>query len=111
MTWAYQKIGLSGDGGGTWCWTQILGTAKARCLILMNERFDGRQAHAFGLVHETFEDADLRPRTMEIAQRMAQAAPGALRYAKEALNFAEDGAFARTLEIEAVNHALSGLSR
>jgi len=111
MTSAYQKIGLSGDGGGSWYWTQILGSAGARRLFLMNERFEGRAALEFGLVHELWPDAELRARTLDIARRIAEAPPGALRFAKEALNAAEDGSFARVLEFEAVTHALSGASR
>jgi len=111
MTWAYVKIGLSGDGGGSWYWTQILGTAKARRLFLMNERFEGRAALDFGLVHEVWDDAELRPRTLEIAHRLSEFPAGAMRYAKEALNAAEDGSYARTLAFEAVTHALAGVSR
>ena len=111
MTSAYQKIGLSGDGGGSWYWTQILGTAKARRLYLMNERFEGSAMLDFGLVHELWPDEELRPRTLEIARRMAQAPADALRFAKDALNAAEDGSFDRVLEFEAFTHALSGASR
>lgn len=111
LTTAYAKIGLSGDGGGSWFWTQILGTAKARRLYMLAEKFDGEAAAAFGLVHEVWPDEELRQRTLAVASTLAAAPPAALRFAKEALNAAEEGSFDQALKIEAITHALSGAAR
>ena len=43
---AFDRIGGGGDFGSTWFWTKILGTAKARELMFMGEKFDADAALA-----------------------------------------------------------------
>ncbi|MBV9996732.1 MAG: enoyl-CoA hydratase/isomerase family protein [Caulobacteraceae bacterium] len=102
FTAAFTKVGLSGDSGGSWFWTRILGTAKARRLYLLSERFDAKSALDFGLVHEVWPDAELESRTMEIARRLADGPRTAQRFCKEVLNAAEDGALEQVLDLEAM---------
>jgi 2-(1,2-epoxy-1,2-dihydrophenyl)acetyl-CoA isomerase len=111
LTAAYMNLGLAGDCGGSWYWTQILGTAKARRLLLMCEKFGADAARDFGLVHEVWPDDELRGRTMAIAAAMAERTPSAMRYAKEALAAAESGTIDHQLSLEAMIHALSGFDR
>lgn len=59
MTTAFAKIGLSGDYGGTYLLTQIVGTAKARELYLLADRIDMAEAHRLGLVNWVVPAADL----------------------------------------------------
>src|SRR3546814_4385387 len=44
LTSAFVKVGLSGDMGGTWFWSRILGAGKARRLYLLSERFESAAA-------------------------------------------------------------------
>jgi 2-(1,2-epoxy-1,2-dihydrophenyl)acetyl-CoA isomerase len=68
---AFNEVGLSGDYGGSWLWTQNLGTAKAREFYLLSERYDATRALTFGLTQRLFEDGDLRARTLEIAHKFS----------------------------------------
>jgi 2-(1,2-epoxy-1,2-dihydrophenyl)acetyl-CoA isomerase len=111
MTMSYMNIGLSGDGGGSWYWTRILGTAKARRLYLLCEKFDAAAALAFGLLHEVWPNDELYSRTMAIAAAMAARMPSAMRYAKGALGAAESGTIDGQLSLESMIHALSGFDR
>jgi 2-(1,2-epoxy-1,2-dihydrophenyl)acetyl-CoA isomerase len=111
LTMSYMNIGLSGDGGGSWYWTRILGTAKARRLYLLCEKFDAAAALAFGLLHEVWPNDELHSRTMAIAGAMAARMPSAMRYAKEALGAAESGTIDCQLSLESMIHALSGFDR
>src|SRR3546814_17656659 len=56
LTSAFVKVGLSGDMGGTWLWSRILGAGKARRLYLLSERFDSAAATEFGRVDDVVED-------------------------------------------------------
>ena len=55
MTTAFAKVGLSGDYGGTWFLTQLVGTAKARELYFLSDMLDaarietGRRVTGFRL--------------------------------------------------------------
>lgn len=109
LTSAFVRAGLSGDMGGTWFWSRILGAGKARRLYLMSERFDAQAAAGFGLVDRVVPDADLNTVVMEMAAALAQTSPRALRYAKAALDAAESGHLAAVLDIEAAAMAMAGI--
>src|SRR3546814_1957305 len=68
LTSAFVKVGLSGDMGGTWFWSRILGAGKARRLYLLSERFESAAAKEFGLVDEVVE-ADALAGTVEAMWR------------------------------------------
>ncbi len=102
FTTAFQRIGFSGDFGGSYFWTHILGTARARELYLLGERLDAEQALAAGLVSRVFPKSDFRKQVDELAQRLAAGPPVAYRYMKRNLNLVEAGlALAQLLELEA----------
>lgn len=84
--------GLSGDYGGTVFWSSILGTAQTRELYLLNDKLDAATAHQRGLVHEVFPAAELSPRTMERAARIARLPSEILGRIKANLNEAESEA-------------------
>ena len=107
LTSAFTRAGLSGDYGGAWFWTQILGTAKARQLYFLSERIDARRALALGMVNDVFPDADLQARTLEIAHRIADGPRWAFAYAKRNLNAAEDTSMDRVLSLEAMSMGLA----
>src|SRR5690606_11723382 len=54
---AFGKVGLSGDFGGTYFMSQILGSAKARQLYLLSPVLSGSQAQDIGLVTRAVEAA------------------------------------------------------
>ena len=91
---AFARGGFSGDFGGSYFLTRLLGTAKARELFLLNPRIDAAQADQLGLLTRLVPDAELERQTMELAYRLAAGPRVALRYMKENLNAAEN----RTLE-------------
>lgn len=102
FTSAFTRAGLSGDFGGTWFWTQILGTAQARELYLLSERITAAQALARGMVTRVLPDADLREATLEVARAMADGPRWAYAYAKRNLNAALDCPLERVLQSEII---------
>lgn len=105
FTTAFLKIGLSGDWGGTWTLTRLVGTAKARELFLMPDMISAEEALKLGIVNRVAEDADLRTATMEVAHRIADMPPVAVAAVKRNLFAAETESFAATLDQEAYNQA------
>src|SRR6202012_2825155 len=57
ITTAFAKVGLSGDYGGTYFLTRMLGSAKARELYLMSPVLSGQEALALGMVTKVVPDA------------------------------------------------------
>jgi 2-(1,2-epoxy-1,2-dihydrophenyl)acetyl-CoA isomerase len=99
------KIGLSGDWGGTWTLTQLVGTAKARELFFTGDIIDAAEAYRIGLVNKVADDTDLLATTMALAHRIAAMPHVALGYTKKNLAVAETASFATSLETEAFNQA------
>ncbi len=101
MTTAFAKVGLSGDYGGTWFLTQLVGTAKARELYFLSEVLDAARIEALGLANRVVADAELAAETMAVAERLGNGPSVALRYMKRNLNVAESGTLASGLDSEA----------
>jgi 2-(1,2-epoxy-1,2-dihydrophenyl)acetyl-CoA isomerase len=107
-TTAFVRMGLSGDYGGTWFLTRLVGTAKARELYLLGERYSAQQAQEMGILNQVFPTMDeLRAKTMEIAKRLVQGNPATYAYIKENLNLAETQPLEPFIEHEALNMMLA----
>jgi 2-(1,2-epoxy-1,2-dihydrophenyl)acetyl-CoA isomerase len=100
MTTAFLRAGLSGDYGGTYFWTQILGTAQTRELYFLAPKINAEEALRRGMVHRVFSDDILESETGKLAREMAQMAPWAMNYAKRNLNLAAEGQLEQVLEAE-----------
>lgn len=108
LTSAFAKAGVSGDYGGSFFWSKIAGTAKARELYLLSEKIGADSALAAGLVNRVYPDAELRAETMKLAKSLA-AGPGfAYGLIKRTLGLAEHASMEDTLRIEAIGMVLSG---
>ena len=101
MTTAFAKVGLSGDYGGTWFLTQLVGTARARELYFLSDVLDAARIEALGLANRVVADEELAAETMALAERLANGPGVALRYMKRNLNVALSGDLAAGLDSEA----------
>jgi 2-(1,2-epoxy-1,2-dihydrophenyl)acetyl-CoA isomerase len=104
LTTAFARVGLSGDFGGTWLLTRLVGPAKARELYYFSERIGAGDAYRLGLVNGVFPADTLEPEAMALARRLAAGPAVAYRYMKENLNRAVTHDLAECLDIEAVHH-------
>ncbi len=82
------NLGIIPGGGGTQRLTRLIGEGKAMELILTGDIIDARTAFMLGLVNIVVPAAELEAKTMEIANRIAEKSPVALRMAKEAVKTA-----------------------
>ena len=108
MTTAFAKVGFSGDYGGTYFLTQLVGSAKARELYFLSDRVNADEALRLGLANWVVEPDDLAARTREIAARLAAGPTVAYRYMKENLNRAMAGDVDDCLDLEATHHVHCG---
>jgi len=108
LTTAFAKVGFSGDYGGTWFLTQIVGTAKARELYYFSDRLTAGEAQGLGLVHAVLPADQLEAEVLAKARRLAAGPRIAYRYMKEALNRAVQGDLLDCLDLEASFHNHTG---
>jgi 2-(1,2-epoxy-1,2-dihydrophenyl)acetyl-CoA isomerase len=99
---AFSGIGFSGDYGGSYFLTHIVGSARARELMLLGDRIPARDALAMGLVTRIYPRAEFRAGVAAVARQLAEGPPLSYRYMKRNLNLAEAGAHLREiLDLEA----------
>ncbi len=108
LTTAFAKVGFSGDYGGTYFLTQLVGSAKARELYYLSERVSAEEALRLGLANWICAPEELATRTREIARRLAAGPTVAYRYMKENLNRAMAGTADECLDLEATHHVHCG---
>ncbi len=108
MTTAFARVGFSGDYGGTYFLTQLVGSAKARELYFLSDRVSAEEALRLGLANWVVEPDQLQAKTMEIARRLANGPTVAYRYMKENLNRAMAGEVEDCLDLEATHHVHCG---
>ena len=111
ITTAFAKVGFSGDYGGTFFLTHLVGTAKARELYFLSDRVSAQEAHDLGIVNWVVEPDELVAKTNEIARRLADGPTIAYRYMKENLNrAASSGDVDDCLDLEATHHVHTGFT-
>jgi 2-(1,2-epoxy-1,2-dihydrophenyl)acetyl-CoA isomerase len=106
----FAGVGHSGDFGGSWTLTRLVGTAKARELYFLGDIIDAEKAQALGLVNRVAEDESLREVTGALARRIADGPRIAYGYMKRNLFAAETEPFAAVLEMEAVHQARTAMT-
>jgi enoyl-CoA hydratase len=79
------KLGIIPGGGGTQRLTRLVGEGKAMELILTGDMIDAEEALRLGLVNHVVPPEQLESKTMEMAAKIAEMSPIALRMAKKAV--------------------------
>jgi 2-(1,2-epoxy-1,2-dihydrophenyl)acetyl-CoA isomerase len=101
MTTAFSKVGLSGDYGGSYFLTRIVGPALARELYFTAEMMDSTRLEGLRLVSRVVGDDELTAETMALANRLAAGPAMAYRYIKRNMKAAEEGTLSDVLDSEA----------
>lgn len=103
-------IAYSGDFGGSWLLTRLVGSARAREMYLLGEIIGAEEAQRAGLVTRVLDDAALEAETMALARRLADGPRVAFGYMKRNLLAAETEPLEAVLDMEAVHQARTGLT-
>ncbi len=108
FTTAFAKVGYSGDFGGSYFLTRIVGTARARELYFTADLLDASRALAIGLVNRVVPDGQLEQEALGLAARLAGGPRIAYHHMKGNLNRAESGTLAELLDLEAWRQIRTG---
>ncbi len=101
---AFLDVAVAGDMGGPWTLPRLLGAARARELYFLPGKFDAAEALRIGLVARVFPDERFREEVQAIVDRLAGAAPIALRTMKQNFLDAEKTTFADYVALETRRH-------
>ncbi|MFC2015551.1 enoyl-CoA hydratase/isomerase family protein [Chloroflexota bacterium] len=105
------KVGMTEVNAGLPCITgtgllwPIAGEADARRLVLTGDLVDAIEAKAMGLVHEVVAKGELSDRVDELASRLTEKAPGAIKLTKEWCRMQGEDNYRRTIQHALEAHA------
>jgi 2-(1,2-epoxy-1,2-dihydrophenyl)acetyl-CoA isomerase len=108
---AFARVGYSGDFGGSYFLTQLVGPAKARELYFSAEVINAEEALKLGMVNRVVPAASLAEEVHAYAKRIASGPTVAYGYMKANLNLALRGDLRAVLEREAFGQSLTGLTQ
>ncbi len=80
------RVGLVAGDGGAVIWPLALGPARAKQYLLTGDRVSAAEAERIGLVNRVVPDAALEAESFAFAKRLADGAPLAVQYTKQAVN-------------------------
>jgi 2-(1,2-epoxy-1,2-dihydrophenyl)acetyl-CoA isomerase len=108
FTTAFAKVAYSGDFGGSWLLTRLVGTGKARELYFTADRIGAKEAERLGIVNRVVADAALESESMALARRIAGGPTIAYKYMKENLNRALEQGLRACMDVEAEQMVRTG---
>jgi len=82
----HTRLGVAAGDHAAIVWPLLCGMAKAKYHLLLCEPLSGTEAERIGLISLAVDDAELDGKALEIATRLAEGAPNAIRWTKYALN-------------------------
>ena len=82
----HTRLGVAAGDHAAIVWPLLCGMAKAKYYLLLCDTLTGAEAERIGLISLAVEDAELDGKALEIATRLAEGAPNAIRWTKYALN-------------------------
>lgn len=101
------KLGIIPGDGGTQRLPRLVGIGRAMEMVLTGDFIDAQEAHRIGLANKVVSHESLMEKVMELAEKIAQRPPLAVRYAKEAVNNSLEGGSVSGYALESYLHALA----
>ncbi|NNG34178.1 enoyl-CoA hydratase/isomerase family protein [Nakamurella aerolata] len=98
---SFAGVALSADSGLTVTLPRLIGSGRARRMLLLDEPLDAATALAWGAVDRVVPDAELRAAAGELAGRFAAGPTLAYGWMKRSLDVSAESDFAAALDTEA----------
>jgi 2-(1,2-epoxy-1,2-dihydrophenyl)acetyl-CoA isomerase len=105
---AFANVGFSGDFGGSYFLSKLVGTGRARELYYTAAPLNAADALSLGIVNRVVPDADLVATTTLLAHKLARGPRIALALMKQNFNAAENCTLAQLLDLEARHQIETG---
>lgn len=101
----FVHFGISAGFGISFTLPRVVGTLKARDILLTGRRVAGEEALALGLLDRLVEGADLDRAAVRVAEDMAAAAPTAVRATRRLIGLDERATFEAAVRRELIEQA------
>ena len=105
---AFARIAFSGDFGGSYFLTKLVGFGLAREVYFTGERIDAQRARELGIANKVYPHDSYLDQALAYCAKLASGPPGAIARMKENFLRAERAHVDEALDGEAANMSLSG---
>jgi 2-(1,2-epoxy-1,2-dihydrophenyl)acetyl-CoA isomerase len=105
---AFSAVGLSADSGSSWTLPRLVGTAKAKELLLLSSKVTAAEALELGLATEVVPAAEVAGRARELAVRLAAGPTVAYGAIRRSLAYSAGHGIDESLDVERQMMELTG---
>ncbi|WP_337080214.1 2-(1,2-epoxy-1,2-dihydrophenyl)acetyl-CoA isomerase PaaG [Acinetobacter pittii] len=107
---AFCRLGLVPDSAGTWFLPRAVGHARAMGLALLGDKLPAETAKEWGMIWDVVEDAELKTKVTEIAERLAKQPTFGLSLIKKAIHQSSNNTFEEQMLLERDLQRIAGRS-
>ncbi|MFX6480100.1 2-(1,2-epoxy-1,2-dihydrophenyl)acetyl-CoA isomerase PaaG [Acinetobacter baumannii] len=97
---AFCRLGLVPDSAGTWFLPRAVGHARAMGLALLGDKLSAETAKEWGMIWDVVEDAELKTKVTELAERLAKQPTFGLSLIKKAIHQSSNNTFDEQMLLE-----------
>ncbi|MDO7507891.1 2-(1,2-epoxy-1,2-dihydrophenyl)acetyl-CoA isomerase PaaG [Acinetobacter baumannii] len=107
---AFCRLGLVPDSAGTWFLPRAVGHARAMGLALLGDKLPAETAKEWGMIWDVVEDAELKEKVIELAERLAKQPTFGLSLIKKAIHQSSNNTFDEQMLLERDLQRIAGRS-
>lgn len=107
---AFCRLGLVPDSAGTWFLPRAVGHARAMGLTLLGDKLPAETAKEWGMIWDVVEDAELKTKVTELAERLAKQPTFGLSLIKKAIHQSNNNTFDEQVLLERDLQRIAGRS-
>ncbi|MFW1784534.1 2-(1,2-epoxy-1,2-dihydrophenyl)acetyl-CoA isomerase PaaG [Acinetobacter nosocomialis] len=107
---AFCRLGLVPDSAGTWFLPRVVGHARAMGLTLLGDKLPAETAKEWGMIWDVVEDAELKTKVTELAERLAKQPTFGLSLIKKAIHQSSNNTFEEQMLLERDLQRIAGRS-
>ncbi|MFL4377122.1 2-(1,2-epoxy-1,2-dihydrophenyl)acetyl-CoA isomerase PaaG [Acinetobacter baumannii] len=107
---AFCRLGLVPDSAGTWFLPRAVGHARAMGLALLGDKLPAETAKEWGMIWDVVEDAELKTKVTELAERLAKQPTFGLSLIKKAIHQSSNNTFDKQMLLERDLQRIAGRS-
>ncbi|MFK7316487.1 2-(1,2-epoxy-1,2-dihydrophenyl)acetyl-CoA isomerase PaaG [Acinetobacter baumannii] len=107
---AFCRLGLVPDSAGTWFLPRAVGHAHAMGLALLGDKLPAETAKEWGMIWDVVEDAELKTKVTELAERLAKQPTFGLSLIKKAIHQSSNNTFDEQMLLERDLQRIAGRS-
>ncbi|MBN6532453.1 2-(1,2-epoxy-1,2-dihydrophenyl)acetyl-CoA isomerase [Acinetobacter pittii] len=107
---AFCRLGLVPDSAGTWFLPRAVGHARAMGLTLLGDKLPAETAKEWGMIWDVVDDAELKTKVTELAERLAKQPTFGLSLIKKAIHQSSNNTFDEQVLLERDLQRIAGRS-